>query len=71
MMNAFLMYGYFMDPYHIAMYLCSGLAETSDPDFIVVTRTRNTQTEYALDVLLSINILITCLTSFQKDDWVD
>lgn len=33
LMNAFLMYGYFHDPYHIAMYICSGYIKSSSPEF--------------------------------------
>ena len=36
LMNAFLMNGYFHDPWHIAIYLCSGYVQSSDPEFEVV-----------------------------------
>lgn len=64
MMHAFLMYGYFHDPYHIAMYLLSGYVKSSDKDFVVQQRIREMSYVYALDVLLTINIVITSLTSF-------
>ena len=66
-MNAFLMYGYFVDPYHIAMYLCSGFVKSSVDDYVVSQRRREMSLEYTLDVLLTINIVIKCLTSYQLD----
>lgn len=71
MMNAFLMYGYFHDPYHIAVYLCSGYVKSSDPNFVVQQRTRSMDINLVLDILLTIDIAVKSLTSFQKDvDWV-
>ena len=67
MMNAFLMYGYFHDPYHICFYLCSGYVQTSDPNFVRVQQIRTMSLEMVLDVCLTVNIIITALTSYQKD----
>lgn len=70
-MNAFLMYGYFHDPYHIAIYLCSGYVKSSDPNFELKPRTRPMDINLALDILLTINIAVKSLTSFQRDvEWV-
>ena len=33
LMNAIFMYGYFMDPYHIAVYICSGHVNSTDTNF--------------------------------------
>lgn len=67
LMNAFLMYGYFHDPWHIAIYLCSGYVKTSDPEFIVEPRTKSMKMQLVLDILLTINIAVKSLTSFQKE----
>ena len=67
MMNAFLMYGYFHDPYHICFYLLGGFVQTSDPNHVPVQEIRTMSLELVLDVCLTLNIIVTALTSYQKD----
>jgi len=67
LMHAFLMICYFNDPYHIAFYLSSANIQSSDPNFKNERKIRSMTSEYIIDVLLTLDILITCVTSYQVD----
>ena len=71
MINSILLYGYILDPYHVAFYLASAHVNSSDPNFVVVQEKREMSLELVFDICLCIDIVIKSLTSFQKDvSWV-
>lgn len=67
MTNAFLMFGYFHDPFHICFYLCSGYINSADPELVPQQELQSMSLVKVLDVCLTIDIVVTALTSYQKD----
>jgi len=67
LMHAFLMYGFFNDPYHTAFYLSSANIQTQNKEIKFERKIRSMTTEFTIDVLLTLDILLTCVTSYQVD----
>lgn len=72
MIHFLLFYGYFSDLLHIAFYLSSQYAKTSNPEEIKLERRKNSAMtkEYIIDILMTIDIVFCFLTAYQKDvEW--